>query len=1603
MPSKTRHTKESPDNRTRRRPKSTSAEENEDEAEDLSQSSGELESSASESVGSRRSVSASSDNDEEEGGDEEGAGGSVTNEDEEDVVGSVTDEDDDESGSENIDNDQVDADADTDADTDLVEDTGSITNQVVLESGEEECDEEFVQAEVSESETEKLAEAELLEQLHMPSGSDSEGSAIDRWRCTPQNRLRRSLRGSDMPRSEDRRATGIQTTPRRQPLRSAKQRRVGGVFDTHGDQQGYVSSPTASAASRRRAHLNRAQQLSVDASPIPAASGNSSDEGLRIRTAQTPKPKAKPPGRRKIAPSLVSLDVAKPESDSLYVSPALLSASSPSPVIDKPREERSYREFFPELNVHMPLAIKMKRATPSPVVSAHADFNFSTEPSSATPGAPAASHGVGAGFQALASPLDSSGNLPGGGDGDPHSLSVPTDLSLMGACDNGEKTPMSGSERPLQSRTSSSLSIRLFFNDPDAQPRQPLSAPSLATNFPFTRPPLLRPTGMGKSTLSYSGTPQSSVVVLAPKKPVLTLPETRFKRLEGKDTPEARYKAIEFKRPESHYIHNTELTEKDLAERVEYDLEDVDREWLQRLNADRCEQGISEVPANLLEAIIDHIEKEWFDLVKDVQKAISAIQQESLPAEESACAICGEEECDNTNAIVFCDGCNLAVHQDCYGVPYIPEGQWLCRKCMLSPDKDVSCVLCPQRGGAFKKTTTNKWAHLLCALWIPEVGISNTVYMEPIDSVDQIPRSRWKLYCHLCNRKVGACIQCSHRQCFSAFHPTCARRAHLAMAVKPDRRTGETIFRAFCERHTPAGHAQAIDVEAPLKFLGPRRKSYAASLSQISMHLGAILPGGTNGSRPFAADPFANGSGSGAKQWPPSAVSLLASGSGEVAELVAQALGSAADASQAKSGDDASLQLTMRIFNPDRPALNEFVFQRVLHRLPSRIGMHQRSAIVLQVARFWALKRSLRHGAPLLKRLHLEPWTASVTQQRALEMAEEQRQAFMRRLRTDLERVRLLVESVRRREREKLKRARLINEYVQRVVDPLTMVILPIIEELLEKRDPRGVLSHPVTEDQAPDYFDLITEPMDLSMIKAKVLAFTYSSIDEFDHDLELVVRNCMKYNKPNTYYYQLASRIKRHIDRLIAGARTVLSKIPMDPATGRVMLDFDFDIFSYNTSEPAVPRMLLGGSSAAVLPVEGEQADPDAAQASDSDGDEPDDAAAAVDAAPEEKATPRITRSRAKIATPASQERNKLPALKLGPLDGNSGQPAPEDTLMTSSTMDTNTPHTAAAANDIDYEEENDKDAAAENIPAEMNIIDNSKSSNADKKRKRSSRTSQQGAPAVSKRRATTSSHTKAPPNTLRRMTLFEQMSVPPPDVRISLRKKFAISHPDESLDAAPGSEIPDNINVLRSRLRRTSSAVVKTPVESPVDDSPRSSEEPLSPADNDMVDAPVLAQATPRKRKRSSAKDKDPAKVAAATTTPGKLRTGVIPTAAALGEDPTEYPVGTVVWAKMASYPWFPAEICAPDDARAPNQAHDGDRDDKCKNVLVFFFNSNPANRSWKWVSAKQICKLGVDRTLDGTFFKAKKSKSASMTKSMRMAYFEACKFRGIEPLAP
>lgn len=179
-------------------------------------------------------------------------------------------------------------------------------------------------------------------------------------------------------------------------------------------------------------------------------------------------------------------------------------------------------------------------------------------------------------------------------------------------------------------------------------------------------------------------------------------------------------------------------TESQLLERVEYDMDDQDSNWV----ADFNKRTTIDLQLEFFEFIMDRLEKTWFKVVKDMPKS----SRDEIPfPEDVICNVCCDGEAENTNAIVFCDGCNLSVHQDCYGVPFIPEGQWLCRKCMISPEAPVSCILCPNDNGPFKQTNTNKWAHLTCAMWVPEVRIANATFMEPIEGIEDIPKSRWKL------------------------------------------------------------------------------------------------------------------------------------------------------------------------------------------------------------------------------------------------------------------------------------------------------------------------------------------------------------------------------------------------------------------------------------------------------------------------------------------------------------------------------------------------------------------------------------------------------------------------------------------------------------------------------------------------------------------------------------------------------------------------------------------------------------------------------------------------------------------------------------------
>lgn len=86
----------------------------------------------------------------------------------------------------------------------------------------------------------------------------------------------------------------------------------------------------------------------------------------------------------------------------------------------------------------------------------------------------------------------------------------------------------------------------------------------------------------------------------------------------------------------------------------------------------------------------------------------------TLPSD--ACHICCgllDNECD---AVLFCDGCNVSVHPECYGVQKIPEGSWYCYRCSSKTNKkNVTCILCSNTADeAYTPTVDGKWVHTAC-------------------------------------------------------------------------------------------------------------------------------------------------------------------------------------------------------------------------------------------------------------------------------------------------------------------------------------------------------------------------------------------------------------------------------------------------------------------------------------------------------------------------------------------------------------------------------------------------------------------------------------------------------------------------------------------------------------------------------------------------------------------------------------------------------------------------------------------------------------------------------------------------------------------------
>ncbi|XP_047611356.1 protein AF-10 isoform X5 [Phacochoerus africanus] len=215
------------------------------------------------------------------------------------------------------------------------------------------------------------------------------------------------------------------------------------------------------------------------------------------------------------------------------------------------------------------------------------------------------------------------------------------------------------------------------------------------------------------------------------------------------------------------------------------------------------------------------------------------------------CCVCSDERGWAENPLVYCDGhgCSVAVHQACYGIVQVPTGPWFCRKCESQERAArVRCELCPHKDGALKRTDNGGWAHVVCALYIPEVQFANVSTMEPI-VLQSVPHDRYnkafmkkfkltglhrfgKSTCYICDEQgreskaaTGACMTCNKHGCRQAFHVTCAQFAGL-LCEEEGNGADNVQYCGYCKYH----------FSKLKKSKRGSNRSYDQSLSDSSSH-----------------------------------------------------------------------------------------------------------------------------------------------------------------------------------------------------------------------------------------------------------------------------------------------------------------------------------------------------------------------------------------------------------------------------------------------------------------------------------------------------------------------------------------------------------------------------------------------------------------------------------------------------------------------------------------------------------------------------------------------------------------------------------------------
>jgi len=443
----------------------------------------------------------------------------------------------------------------------------------------------------------------------------------------------------------------------------------------------------------------------------------------------------------------------------------------------------------------------------------------------------------------------------------------------------------------------------------------------------------------------------------------------------------------------------------------------------------------------------------------------------------------------------------------------IIEGQWLCRRCIQSPSAGVNCILCPNRYGAFKQTDRGLWCHVICAIWIPEVHFANTVFLEPVIGIENIDRARWKLMCYICRKKnAGACIQCDKNNCYTAFHVTCAQQAGLYMNINEEQVPPDPAHSRGRKRKNPLPPAPPppaannnnnsrnnielkrrayCDIHTPIETLSPRtRKAIQSTYSGV-----------------------------------------------ECEEAMKRA--------QRMRMKKARKILAERRNAPPVVSMPVISKERCDEILNKYLNIELKEKFFARLMNYWTLKRCARNGVPILRRLQQAPGikkkevnldkTIATNQLEANDQVDLIRKsrdqlAYWKKIRQDLETMRLLMEMIRKRER--IKRECIRVEHLKTIyeLNSFNGIFLQRLLDILRDLDKKQIFHQPVDLEDAPTYLDEIKHPMDFSTMQEKINKMQYDSFTKFEADFDLIINNCLNFNQKNSIFYKMAFKIREQV-----------------------------------------------------------------------------------------------------------------------------------------------------------------------------------------------------------------------------------------------------------------------------------------------------------------------------------------------------------------------------------------------------------------------------------------------------------------------------------------